>query len=440
MQPDQQDLQYATSRALRRIVPFITLMFILSFLDRVNVSFAKAGLQQATGMSDAAFAFGLGLFFVGYALFETPSNIVMHRVGARVWLARIMITWGLACAATMFVTSTPLFYVMRSLLGIAEAGFFPGVLYYFTYWFPERVRAQAVGRLYYGLSLAFVIGGPVCGALLDLDGLGGLHGWQYMFLIEGLFTSIVGLAGLWYLIDRPADAKWLTPMQRLALEEELAREIRAYQQVPESSAWQLLLNAKVLYCSLIFFISGIGLYGVTFFLPSQIAQLMHRNMGFVSGLASAVPWICAFALTATIPRWSDRTGERRYTSAACIALGVFGILLAGGAFGPVGGFIGLCIATAGIVAAQPVYFALPASFLCGRDAAAGLGIITSAGSIGAFVAPNLRVWAEHYFNAHASGLYVISATLGLNVLLLLCLPFVGIGDARMRVNPDPLAR
>ena len=424
---DQDDiLQSATARAIRRIVPFTMLMFVLSFLDRVNVGFAKQGIQRDTGIGDYAFAMGLGLFFIGYALFETPSNLIMYRVGARRWMARIMVTWGLVSAATMFVQGTPLFYGLRFALGVAEAGFFPGVALYFTFWFPARVRAQALGQFYFGLCLAFVLGGPLSGALLDLEGLAGLHGWQWMFLVEGVLASAVGVIAFFYLSDRPADAKWLTAGQRAALEAELAREEGQKGHGSAKGLLAVLLDPRVLYCSLIFFISQIGLYGITFYLPAQVSHIMGRGIGLAVGTVSAVPWICAVVACATIPRWSDRTGERRLTATACITVGALGILLAADILGAWAGFVGLCLAAAGIVSLQPIYFTFPMAYLGGRDAAAGLGVITSLGALGGFMAPNLRVWAEHYFNSPTAGLYLICATTALNALLILCFPSVGL--------------
>lgn len=301
MQDEQEILRGATAKAIRRIVPFTTLMFVLSFLDRVNVGFAKQGLQRDIGIDDAAFALGLGLFFIGYALFETPSNLIMYRIGARRWMSRIMVTWGLVSAAMIFVRNIEVFYGLRFLLGAAEAGFFPGVALYFTFWFPARVRAQALGMFYFGLCLSFVLGGPVSGALLDLEGVAGLHGWQWLFLVEGLLASVVGVVAYWWLTDRPADAGWLTAPERRALEAELAREEDAKGHGPARGLLAVLTDLKVLYCSLVFFISQIGLYGVLFYLPAQVSQIMGRGIGFAVGSMSAVPWACAFVACATLP-------------------------------------------------------------------------------------------------------------------------------------------
>ncbi len=431
---DDSVLRSATTKAIRRIVPFTMLMFVLSFLDRVNVGFAKQGLQRDTGMGDYAFALGLSLFFIGYALFEAPSNLIMFRVGARRWMARIMVSWGLVSATTMFVQGTTLFYGLRFLLGVAEAGFFPGVVLYFTFWFPARIRAHALGLFYLGLCLSFVIGGPVSGALLDLEGFGGLHGWQWLFLVEGLLASAVGVVAFWVLTDRPADAAWLTPAERQALEGELEREDGLKKRDAAHGSGRSLLTVladeRVLYCSLIFFISQVGLYGVLFYLPAQVSQIMGQGIGLAVGSVSALPWLFAFVACVVVPRWSDRSGERRLTATACIAVGTAGIMLAGGAFGPWAGFAGLCMAATGIVALQPLYFTFPVAYFSGRDAAAGLGLITSLGALGGFVAPNLRIWAEYTWGTPQAGLYAVGAVTGLNIALIFCLPYLGLDAGR----------
>ncbi|WP_133648548.1 MFS transporter [Paraburkholderia flava] len=415
-------LNRALSRSIRRIVPFLVLMFLVSFLDRVNVGFAKTALQADTGIGDRAFAMGLGLFFIGYALFETPSNLVMHRVGARRWMSRIMITWGLASAAMLFVRGTYSFYVLRCVLGIAEAGFFPGVALYLTYWFPSQTRGRAMGHFYVGLCLSFIVGGPVSGALLDLDGFGGLHGWQWMFLVEGLAACLVGAVAFWYLDDRPSMADWLEPDERQALEQVIADESALIQSVGHG-ALQLLFDIKVLYCALIFCISQIALYGVTFYLPTQVAGMLGRKVGLEVGTISAIPWLCALLACLTIPAWSDRAGERRWTATSLAALCSVGLVLGSGAWGPLLGFGGLCVATAAIVSLQPIYFIFPTAYLKGRRAAAGLGVITSIGAMGGFLAPNVRVLGDLQAGPPA-GAYFLSAIAVLNVVLIGCLPLL----------------
>src|ERR1700761_3169760 len=217
-------LDSAISKARTRLLPFLILMYVLAFIDRANVGFAKNVLQADTGLSDAAFAFGAGVFFIGYALFEVPSNLLMYRFGARVWMSRIMVTWGIVSACTAFVDSATSFYVLRTLLGIAEAGFFPGIILFLSNWFPAKTRSQTMGAFYFGFPLALLLGSPVSGLLLDTSNPFGLHPWQWLFVVEGVAASVVGVIAYFYLTDRPADARWLSDAQRDALSSALRNE------------------------------------------------------------------------------------------------------------------------------------------------------------------------------------------------------------------------
>lgn len=275
-----------------RLLPFLLLMYILAFLDRANVGFAKLAFQADTGISDAAFAFGAGVFFVGYALLEVPSNLIMHKVGARIWMCRIMVTWGLLSAAMMFAHNEMTFYVLRFLLGVAEAGFFPGVIYYLTQWFPSASRGKAMGFFYFGAPLAFIFGAPLSGLLLEFDGFAGLHGWQWMFMIEGLMASVVGVWAYWYLDNKPADAKWLSAEERQTLQAAISAEDRE-EQSHGHNLLAVLLQPTVLYLCVIYLLIQASVYGVVFYLPSQVAGLMGSKVGFMVGLVSAIPWVCA---------------------------------------------------------------------------------------------------------------------------------------------------
>ena len=218
MNASQSSLAPIVSKVIRRLLPFLLLMYVLAFLDRANVGFAKKAFQLDTGISDAAFAFGAGIFFIGYALLEVPSNLIMHRVGARMWMCRIMVTWGLISATMAFASNEQLFYTLRFLLGAAEAGFFPGVILYLTYWFPAKDRGRAMGLFYFGAPLAFIFGSPLSGLLLEMDGMAGYKGWQWMFLVEGILASIVGVWAYFYLNNRPADAAWLSREEKVTLQ------------------------------------------------------------------------------------------------------------------------------------------------------------------------------------------------------------------------------
>jgi sugar phosphate permease len=428
-------LKQATRRALRRIIPFALLMYILAFLDRVNVGFAKQAFQVDTGIDNAAFALGAGLFFIGYALFETPSNMLMHRVGARLWMSRIMVTWGLVSAAMAWAHDVHTFYVLRFLLGVAEAGFFPGMMLYFTYWFPAATRGKVVGLFYFGPSLAFIFGSPLSGALLELDGVAGFHGWQWLFVVEGVLASLVGVIAFFYLDDRPSDAKWLPEGDRLLLASAVAAEDSAKQAHSPRGLLSVLTDPKVLYCSLVLFLIQVSVYGVTFYLPSTVSAILGKKVGFEVGVVAAIPWLCALIAAYVIPSWSDRTGERALTGAATLAAGGLGIIAAAGSLGPWAAFAGLCIAACGFIAVQPIFFTFPTGYLAGAAAASGLGFIGSLGNLGGFFAPNIRVMAETFFQSPAAGLYTLAALTLLGAALMAAFPSVGLRPRSMAARP-----
>ncbi|MBV8591978.1 MAG: MFS transporter, partial [Acetobacteraceae bacterium] len=255
------ELDRAIALARRRLVPFLLLMYVIAFLDRANVGFAKQAFQADTGISEAAYALGAGLFFLTYAILEVPSNLIMHRVGARVWMCRIMVTWGLISAAMMFISSETWFYILRLLLGAAEAGFFPGVILYLTYWFSDRVRGQIMGLFYFGAPLAFIFGSPLSGLLLELNGTAGLRGWQWMFLVEGLLATIVGVWAYWYLESKPAEAGWLPPAGKRALMAAVEGEEEARGQHGPAALSAAFTNSRVLLFIAIYFLIQMSVYG-----------------------------------------------------------------------------------------------------------------------------------------------------------------------------------
>lgn len=402
-----------------RLLPFLLLMYVLAFLDRANVGFAKVAFQADTGLSDAAFAFGAGIFFLGYAVLEVPSNLIMHRVGARLWMCRIMVTWGLVSAAMMFAHDETTFYVLRFLLGVAEAGFFPGVILYLTYWFPARARGRAMGLFYFGAPLAFIFGSPLSGLLLELDGLAGWHGWQWLFLVEGLLATAVGVWAYFYLDNRPADAAWLSRDEQRTLQAALdAEEAHKYGHGPHGVA-AALRNPRVLYLCAIYGLIQISVYGVVFYLPAQVAGLLGQKVGFAVGLVTAIPWLCALAAAWFIPRHSDRTGERRWTAALTLAVAGAGIAASASVGQPLFALLALCFAAAGFIAVQPVFWTFPTAFLGGAAAAGGIALINSFGALGGFIAPNLKNWAEGAFASAGAGLYLLALTTLLGALLIL---------------------
>lgn len=393
----------------RRLMPTLLMMYVLAFLDRANVGFAREGFAADAGIGDAAFAFGAGLFFVGYALLEVPSNLILHRIGARRWMARIMVTWGLVSAATAFVHDPMGYYAVRFALGIAEAGFFPGVIYYLTMWYPRMARARSIGIFYYGAPLALSLGGPLSGALVAHDAFG-LHGWQVMFLVEGLAASLGGIAVLFLLKDNPARAPWLDADEKTVLLEALAEDER--ENPRRHDVWGALRDGRVLFLSLTYFLLEIGFYGLTFYLPSQVAKLLGTSIGFEVGLVSAIPWAFALLCVTLIPRWCDRKDNARGVGA--IALGLAGVALAVSAVAPPPvALAALSVAAAALIVAPCLFWTLPSRILGGAAAAGGIGLINSIGNLGGFVAPNPRAWADIALASHSAGL----VSLGLMTVL-----------------------
>jgi sugar phosphate permease len=383
-----------------RLMPTLLMMYVLAFLDRANVGFAKTGLAANAGIGEAAFAFGASIFFIGYAFLEVPSNLILHRIGARVWMARIMITWGLVSAANAFVHSPEAFYGVRFLLGITEAGFFPGVIYYLTRWYPTSARARSVGIFYYGAPLALTFGGPLSGFLVGRDAFG-LHGWQVMFIVEGLLASLGGIAVLFLLKDRPEQAPWLNADEKAVLGQALAADEGARE---HPSVLHTLRDPRVLFLALVYFLIEMGFYGLTFYLPAQVARLLGASIGLEVGVVTALPWICALIAVTLIPPWCDRKGNSRGIGALTTL--VSGVALAVSALtaSPLVALIALCVAAAGLIVSPALFWTLPTGLLGGAAAAGGIALVNSIGNLGGFVAPNLRAGLELGFHSSSAGL------------------------------------
>jgi ACS family tartrate transporter-like MFS transporter len=377
--------QSAIAKAGRRLIPFLCLCYAVNFLDRMNVGFAALAMNDDLGFSPSMFGAGAGIFFVGYILFEIPSNLALERFGARIWIARIMISWGIIATAMALVHSETSFYVMRFLLGVAEAGFFPGIILYLTYWFPARERARIIALFMAAVPLATLVGGPVSGALLELHGQGGLKGWQWLFIVEGLPAVLLGFVALKFLTDRPEHAGWLTKSEREALASTLAAEAKATRDVGYAGLGQALTRPRVLVLGLLYFCIVIGFYGVGFWLPQVIQTygLQPLEIGFLA----AIPYFFAAIGMVLWGAHSDRTGERILH----VALPLF---FAGAAFA-LSAFTGslaltlaaLTLATVGTYAAIGTFWSLPTSILTGTGAAAGLALVNSLGNAGGLVGP-----------------------------------------------------
>lgn len=378
----------ATVRKIaRRLIPIMILLYFVSFLDRVNVGFAALTMNQSIGIDAAQYGFAAGIFFLGYFLFEVPSNLILARVGARLWIARIMITWGLISAAMATVDSAQSFYVLRFLLGVAEAGFFPGMILYLTYWFPAAVRARYTAGFMIAVPLSSALGGPVSGWLLGWHGLAGLHGWQWLFIVEGLPAVVLGFVVLFVLDDSPKDARWLSPTEKSWLAGVLDAERQASAGEARFSLLQALSHPRVLSLALLYFGLVVGLYGIGMWMPQIIKNfgLSNLQVGFVS----MIPYTVAAVTMLMAGRSSDVRGERVWHVAVPALVGALGFAASALLTSPPLALLALTVAAAGIYAAIPTFWSLPTAFLGGTAAAAGIAWINAIGNLGGFVGPYL---------------------------------------------------
>jgi ACS family tartrate transporter-like MFS transporter len=407
-------------RVTWRLLPFLLLLYIISWLDRVNVGFAKLQMNSDLGLSDTAYGFGAGIFFLAYAACEVPSNLLLVKYGARIWIARIMVTWGLISAGMMFLQGEMSFYVMRVLLGIAEAGFLPGIVYYLSQWFPRAHRAKAVSWFMIGIPLSIVFGGPLSGWLLGFDGHLGLHGWQWMFLVEGLPAVFLGLAVLKYLTEKPTDAQWLTAEQRAWLAARIESEHQAAIAVHRGDWKDVLVHPTVWLLALIMFCCQTGSYGLTLWVPTIVKGLSGYT-DFEVGLFSAIPYVAAAIGMVLIGRSSDRTGERFLHVAIPSAIGAVGFVATGLITAPMAAMLALSVAAVGDYATRGPFWALPGKFLTGSAAAAGIALINSMGAVGGFIGPYAVGYLKDQTGSFASPLYLLAGILMAGAVLTLFL-------------------
>ena len=410
-------LHQALSKIRWRILPFVALMFAMAIIDRSNIGFAKHALQADTGLSNAAFALGAGIFFIGYAVFEVPSNLMLHKIGARIWLSRIMVTWGLVSAAMMFAHDETSFYILRFLLGVAEAGLSPGVVLYLTYWFPQNQRGSAYGIYYFGVPVSLMVGGPVSGWLLESAQFG-LTGWQWMFVTEGLAASIIGVFAFFYLTDKPRDAKWLNTEEKAAIEHELEKEQLQKANKGPSSWRAAMFNPVVLYFTLIYFTIQVSVYGVLFYLPTRIAELLGTGIGLKVGALTSIPWIATVIMLYLVTRHADRKGQQTRYAALMLALAAVGMVGSTLSGNLVLVIVAFCVAAAGFITVQPLFWTLPTRFLGGAAAASGIAVIGALGNLGGFLAPTVKTWAEQHFNNPHAGMYFLAGMALLGALML----------------------
>ncbi|MCA7082449.1 MFS transporter [Cupriavidus sp. DB3] len=403
-----------------RLVPFLLLCYVVAYLDRVNVGFAKLQMLNDLKFSETVYGLGAGVFFIGYFLFEIPSNVILHKVGARVWIARIMITWGLISAAMMFVTTPTMFYVLRFLLGVAEAGFFPGIILYLTYWYPAERRGRTTTWFMTAVALSGVIGGPLSGWIMQtFDGHNGWSGWQWMFLLEGIPSVLVGLWVLAYLDDRIGHAKWLTAEEKAVLERNVAAESAHKEDLPVR---RVLSSPRVWMMSAIYFSFVMGLYGISFWLPTIIRQTGVKGALDI-GLLTAIPYGVAVLGMVLVARSADRRGERRWHIAIPALAGAIGLVLSVLWYDrTVLAMVGLTLATIGIMTTLPLFWSLPTAFLAGTGAAAGIAMINSLGNLAGFISPYAVGWLKDLTQSTNAGMYLLAGCLVVGAVLTLLVP------------------
>lgn len=404
-----------------RLLPFLFFCYILAYLDRVNVGFAKLQMLKDLSLSDAAFATGAGIFFIGYFFFEVPSNVLLKKYGARMWIARIMISWGIVSACMIFVKGAWSFYGLRFLLGIAEAGFFPGVIYYLTLWYPSKFRSTRTAWFVAAIAVSGVIGNPISGSIMDfLSGAMKLAGWQWLFLSEGIPSIIVGFWVIYYLNSSIEEAKWLTAKEKALLAENLVAEDKHKTEHKISDAFA---SGKVWALCAIYFTLMIGLYGIAFWLPTIVKAFGIKGYLRV-GLVTAIPYGVAVIGMILLSNHSDKTGERRLHYVVNVTVGAAGLVLSGiFASNPVLAIVFLSLGTLGVIGSMPLFWPLPSAFLAGTAAAAGIGIVNSVGNLGGYFGPNIPIWAKLVSSDRSASLYIIAGILMIGALLtFVCIP------------------
>ena len=406
-----------------RLLPFAVLSYVLAYIDRINVSFAGLTMRGDLGMSAGTFGFAVGMFYWGYFIFEVPSNVILEKVGARIWIARIMITWGILAGLTAVVTGSTSFAIARFLLGVAEAGFFPGTILYFTYWFPSHHHARIVSGFLVGLPVAVAIGAPISTGLLGLDGLFGLRGWQVMYIAEAIPTVVIGVITFFVLTDRPEQAKFLTAEERNWLVTTIAAERRATEAVRTFTLWQALYNPKVLLLALNYLGIVTASLGMLIFIPQMIKSLGdYSNM--TVGWLTMIPYTCGAIAMVVWGRISDRMNERRWNLFIGCVFSTVGLVIAGMTMGTWWAIVGMSIAAMGFYGSKGPFFAMPPMFLSGAGLAAGIAWINSIGNLGGFFGPWYVGVMKDLTGSYAGGLYGL-ALLGL-IAAIVCALFLHI--------------
>lgn len=390
-----------------RLLPLIMVSYLVAYIDRTNIAVAALTMNKDLGFIAYLFGWGAGIFFLGYALFEVPSNMILHKVGARRWIARIMITWGIVSGLMSMVTGPVSFLILRFLLGVAEAGFFPGMILYLTYWFPARYRGRVISSLFVAVPVANGVASVISGAILGMDGIWGLRGWQWVFIIEAIPAVLLAFVVLKYMTDRPAAATWLKPDEREWLEEELQSERRTVEARHKLNLLQSLTDVRVVILSFIYFASATASYGIAFFLP-QIVKGLGDQSNFMTGVLSGIPYFIGVLGLLAFGYSSDRMKERRWhliCSSSLAGIGFLGMALVGTSYWSL---VFMSIATVGIYGSRPSFWSMPSLFLTGTAAAAGIALINSLGNLGGYVGPMIVGWIRDSTQSFDMALYFLA--------------------------------
>lgn len=426
------------SKVTWRLIPLLFICYIIAYIDRINVGFAKLQLREVLGVDEAIFGsvygLGAGLFFIGYFLFEIPSNLILARVGARIWIARIMIIWGFVASAMMLINSSSMFYIMRFTLGVAEAGFYPGIILYLTYWFPARERARTIALFATGAVIAGIIGSPLSGAILGLHGAAGLDGWQWLFLLEGIPAVLLGLVVLFMLPNGPQKAGWLTENEKKWIQHRLDEEIAQRKGVVHFRLSKALSSKAVWLLCLVYFLLNVGGYGYEMWLPSIINDL--KGMSFTSfgiGLVNAIPYLAAAIAMFVVGNHSDRTGDRRWHVAVSAAVSAVGFFFSAYFQNPFLAMAALTIAFIGLKSTVGPFWALATTFLTGTAAAGGIAFINSVGNLGGFVGPYLVGVFKDKTGNNELALYILGGA-----LLLMGIVILAVREKNVKVKKEKI--
>jgi MFS transporter, ACS family, tartrate transporter len=430
--PEAIDERSLMAKITWRLIPFLCLCFLVAFLDRVNVGFAALQMQGDLKFSDTAYSLGAGMFFIGYFLFEVPSNLILEKVGARIWIARIMIVWGIISAGMMFVRSPTSFYVARFALGAAEAGFFPGIILYLTYWFPTAHRSRTVAMFMTAPALSGIVGAPLSGYLLDHHPVA-LPGWQWLFLVEGLPSVVLGIVVLFVLPNGPRAAKWMTPAESDWLSRRLDAERAEREKHHGMSVWRALIHPQVLMLCLVYFLIVIGAYGFDFFMPKILSRVFSAASKTQLGLIAAVPSLYTVFVMVYWGRRSDRLGERRWHVVWPTLWSAAGLVVASFDVAPAIALLAAALAVSGRWSCLPPFWGLPTAFLSGTAAAGGIALINAVGNLGGFVGPYLMGALKDGTGSYSAGLRVLAGAYILGGLVVLSL------KTRTSAQPDVAA-